>query len=198
MSTAKKTLGKTLTPAQLAEAKALWESGEVTLDDLAARFSVRRETMSRRLKQMGAKKGAKAQENAERVEKEVQEQLVDSAGVLASRIRETKESHYKWSEYLAKAAMGELAKAQKEGRQIATTLPNLKAIEKALQVVEKARSERYAILGLDKDDDDEGDLPDLVIKEMTAEDIEELRVVQAQSPYGEDDPDLEVIEELPE
>ena len=45
-----------------------------------------------------------------------------------------------------------------------------------MNVLTKARMERYAVLGLDKDDYvDEDGLPELVISELTAAQIEELR-----------------------
>lgn len=51
-----------------------------------------------------------------------------------------------------------------------------KALDVAMTTLKKAREERYAVLGLDRDDFVASeDLPELVISELTAEQIEKMR-----------------------
>ena len=165
-----------LTPRQWAEAEALWEAGEVTLDDLAAKFSRDRSAFVRYFKKHGITKGSKAAERKEEVKEAVAAAAIDEATVLASRIRETKEDHYKMSSALAKLVWAEVLTAKKDSRPFAAIKDNLKALDNAMNVLMKARQERFAILGLDKDDYvDEDGLPELVISELTAAQIEELR-----------------------
>ena len=165
-----------LTPRQWAEAEALWEAGEVTLDDLAAKFSRDRSAFVRYFKKHGITKGSKAAERKEEVKEAVAAAAIDEATVLANRIRETKEDHYKMSSARAKLVWGEVLTAKKDSRPFAAIKDNLKALDNAMNVLMKARQERFAILGLDKDDYvDEDGLPELVISELTAAQIEELR-----------------------
>lgn len=165
-----------LTPRQWAEAEALWEAGEVTLDDLAAKFSRDRSAFVRYFKKHGITKGSKAAERKEEVKEAVAAAAIDEATVLANRIRETKEDHYKMSSALAKLVWAEVLTAKKDSRPFAAIKDNLKALDNAMNVLMKARQERFAILGLDKDDYvDEDGLPELVISELTAAQIEELR-----------------------
>ncbi len=165
-----------MTPRQWAEAEALWESGEVTLDDLASRFDKDRSAFVRYFKKHGIAKGSKAAERKEEVKEAVAAAAIDEATVLANRIRETKEDHYKMSSALAKLVWAEVLTAKKDSRPFAAIKDNLKALDNAMNVLMKARQERFAILGLDKDDYvDEDGLPELVISELTAAQIEELR-----------------------
>jgi hypothetical protein len=173
---APKTKHARLTPKQWAEAEALWESGEVTLEDLAARFGKHRSAFSAHFKAKGIEKGKKKEEHKAAVKEEVTKAAIDDATVLAARIKETKEEHYKMAAGLAKLSWNEILLAKSEGRAVSTALNNLKALDAAMTVLKKAREERWAVLGLDRDDAmDEDGLPDLVISELTAEQIEALR-----------------------
>lgn len=165
-----------MNPRQWAEAEALWEVGEVTLDDLAKKFSRDRTVFTRYFKKHGIVKGSKAAARKEEVKEAVAAAGIDEATVLANRIRETKEDHYKMSTALAKLAWAEVLTAKKDSKPFSSIKDNLKALDNAMNVLTKARMERYAVLGLDKDDYvDEDGLPELVISELTAAQIEELR-----------------------
>ena len=165
-----------MTPRQWAEAEALWEAGEVTLDDLATRFDKNRSAFVRYFKKHGIVKGSRAAARKEEVKEAVAAAGIDEATVLANRIRETKEDHYKMSSALAKLVWAEVLTAKKDEKPFSAIKDNLKALDNAMNVLMKARMERFAILGLDKDDYvDEDGLPELVISELTAAQIEELR-----------------------
>lgn len=162
-----------MTPRQWAEAEALWEAGEVTLDDLATRFDKDRSAFVRYFKKHGIVKGSRAAARKEEVKEAVAAAGIDEATVLANRIRETKEDHYKMSSALAKLVWAEVLTAKKDEKPFSAIKDNLKALDNAMNVLMKARMERFAILGLDKDDYvDEDGLPELVISELTAAQIE--------------------------
>ncbi|WKZ86332.1 hypothetical protein N5B55_05100 [Ralstonia pickettii] len=186
-TTAPKSKYARLTPKQWAEAEALWESGEVTLDDLAARFGKNRSVFSNHFAKTGITKGSKSEANKRRVAEEVAKAAISDSTVLAARIKETKEEHYKMATALAKLTWNEILQAKNDARPFSTAMNNLKALDNAMTVLKKAREERYAVLGLDRDDAvDENGLPELVISELTAEQVEALR------SRDEDDIDTEV------
>jgi predicted DNA binding protein len=165
-----------LTPKQWAEAEALWESGEVTLVDLANRFGKHKSAFSAHFKAKGIVRASRKEEHAAAVKEEVKKASIDDATVLAARIKETKEEHYKMASGLAKLSWNEILQAKAAGHAFSTVLNNLKALDSAMTVLKKAREERWAVLGLDKDDGmDEDGLPELVISELTAEQIQALR-----------------------
>ena len=184
-----------LSPKRWAEARALWESGEVTLTMLSEKFDVTRATLQRHFTLRGCKKGSKSHEHEKKVAEEIAKNAVDDASVIAARIRETKEEHYKMASGLAKLTWNEVLQAKKAGSPIATAMNNLKALESAMNVLKKAREERFAVLGLDREDyvDQEG-LPELVISELTADQIEVLRRKQASDDLGDIEED-DVTEE---
>lgn len=176
-----------LTPKQWAEAETLWELGDVALADLASKFGISEQAVSQHMKKKGVKRGKRAAEHAKKVSDEVARQALEDAAVAAARIRETKEEHYKMAAGVAKLTWSEVLTAKQSGAPLATITNNLKALEVATNILAKARVERYAVLGLDKDKEIEDDkLPVLEIAELTQDEIEELR-----------DRDFNEFEELP-
>lgn len=167
---------KHLTAPEWAEACELWRSGSVTLNDLAHRFGKAAETFSRKFKAEGIVKGERVAEMQQQVQATVKKQINDDAAILAKRIRDTKEQHYAMAEGLSKLTWNEITQARQNNQPMAVAQNNLKALQTAAQTLKALREERWAILGLDNPDqitDDE--LPELVISELTQEQIMELQ-----------------------
>jgi hypothetical protein len=159
-----------------AEATALWEQGVVTYAQLAEKFDRHEQSFVQYFRRRGIKKGSGRAKTMAKVESAVEKQLINDAAIIAARIKETKEEHYKMASGLAKLTWSEVLKTKQDGAPIATALNNLKALDSAMSVLKKAREERYAVLGLDRPDAiDENDVPELVISELTADQIETLR-----------------------
>lgn len=173
MTTEKKTLPK---PKQWAEAEALWELGEATRDEIAKKLDVTPTAVTLHMKKRGVTRGSRAEEHRKKIADQVTEAATADAAIYAQRIKETKEEHYKLSANLARMAWEEVANCKKTGAPLSVATSNLKAIEAAVNVISKARQERWAILGLDRPDAvDTNELPALVIEELTADQIEDLR-----------------------
>lgn len=175
-ATAVKPSRKRLSPKQWAEAEALWEAGDITLADLARKFGISPNSIHLHMKRAGIEKGAKAAKHKAKVAEEVTKAATEDATILAARIRETKEEHYKMATGIAKLTWAEVLTAKQNNVPMATIANNVKALDNAMTVLAKARIERFAVLGLDKDHDDDDDgLPELLISELTADQIEDLR-----------------------
>lgn len=173
MTTEKKTQPK---PKQWAEAEALWELGEATRDEIAKKLNVTPTAVTMHMKKVGCVRGSRAEEHRKRVSEEVAEAALSDATVHAQRIKETKDDHYVMASALAKLAWGEIRQAKQDRSPLSVVTSNIKAIEAAMNVIAKARIERWAVLGLDRPDAvDTNELPSLVIEELTADQIEELR-----------------------
>jgi hypothetical protein len=167
---------KRLTARQWASAETLWEAGEASLDDLAKKFSKDKATFKRHFDKHGIKKGSSKEELKKHVTAELAKSAAEDTAIIVSRIKETKEEHYKMAAGLAKLTWAEILKAKQDGLPVSIAINNLKAIDTAMSVLKKAREERYAVLGLDRDDHvDEDGLPELIITELTAEQVQELR-----------------------
>lgn len=192
-----------LTLKQWAEAEALWESGTVIYDDLVKKFGRSISTFERHFKKKGVIKGAKVAVAKKKVEEKLASVAVDDATVTAMRIRETKEEHYKYAALLAKLAWNEILQTKKDSNPVSVAVNNLKALDVAMNVLTKSRTERWAVLGLDRADAiDPDELPELIISELTAEQIQELRDrdlefddAQTNQNLAQGDPDDGVVDE---
>jgi len=186
-----------LSPSQWRRLGALWERGETTTVEISKKYDVTREHVSRKFKQLGFKRGAKVEEHAKTIQKAIEQEVKDDARVFADRIKETKEEHYKQVKLLNQLAMTEIAKAKQDGKEFAVCEPNLKALERAITINSKARQEKYSILGLDKDDAHDSDIPELTIRELTEAEVDDIKMEQEKSGAGDLDP-LEVLEQFVE
>ena len=165
-----------LTPKQWAEAEALWESGEITYEGLAARFGKDKRIFWDHFKANGIVKGSKAAAHKARVAEEVTKAAQEEAALVASRIRETKEFHYNVNDKLGKLVWAEILQARQAGEPVATRFNNLKALELAVSTLKKLREDRFAVLGLDKDEHvDDDSLPSLIVEELTQQQVDDLR-----------------------
>lgn len=174
-----------LRPSQWAIAEAMWMKGEATADELAKKFGVNRSTIHRHMTAKGIVHGSAAEQTRKKVAERVEAAIEDEAAIQAARIKETKDEHYKMAAGLSKLAWNEILKTKQDGAPLAAATANLKAIESAMNVLAKGRQERWAILGLDRPDAvDTTTLPELVIAELTAEQVEELQSRDF-NPYDE-------------
>jgi hypothetical protein len=185
-----------MTVSQRAEAIALWEAGEITLDGLAKKFGKSRQAFIRLFDKEGVKKGSKSAETTKRVTDAVEAGIVDSAAETAKRIRDTKEEHYRMANTLAKLTWKIIADAQAAGQSVGTKLNDMKALQMASNVLKTVREERYAVLGLnEKVHDDDTPLPDLVIRELTEDQIKTMQQTPEGDPDGDFDLELDIVGE---
>ena len=87
-ATATKRRYKRLTPAEWAEAEALWKTGGPTLDELAARFAVTVRALQAHFAKHGIQKGAAAAALASAVEERVLAAALPTEDELSRRIRD--------------------------------------------------------------------------------------------------------------
>ena len=175
-----------LNSAQKAEAIALWKSGAVTLADLEAKFKKDRTTFIRLFKDAGVEKGESKEEVSKKIQASVESSLIGDASQLAERIRNTKEEHYKMASSLARIAWTMLADAKKNNKPIGTLQGDMRSLQMAAQVLKITREERYIVLGVKAEDDNEDrPLPELTVQELTAEDIKRMHAEQLQQTADE-------------
>jgi DNA-binding MarR family transcriptional regulator len=173
--TQNKAKGKRLTEAEWQQIVAIWETGGVRARDIADQFHITAESISRGLKKRGAVYGRHATSAARRLI----EAATDEFEVAARRARETKEDHYKISAYFAKLAAKKIQDAESGKTSYAQADEEIKALLGAMKVNSAARSERWAILGLDREDVFDPDtLPELSIREMTGQEVENVKDAQ--------------------
>jgi len=192
-----------LTAAEKAEAITLWKSGTVTVDDLAIRFKRDRTTFLRLFKESGIEKGSDKAATEAKVKEAVDKLLVDDATILAKRIKDSKEEQFRYIDVIGKLTWDTIRRAKAENRAFATIATDLKALEMGTRIFKMVREEKYILLGIRPEDENEDKpLPELVVQELTAQDIEELhqRSLMADDELGLNDPlgDEELMKDLNE
>lgn len=158
------------TPAEWEEAKAMWEMGAATLEDIAKKFNKSVPGLSRRFSKEGIERGCKKHLINDQINKEI----TDANTRNLRKMIQTKEDHYAWSEVIAKMAMTEVINARKSQKPLGAIMPALKTLATAAKILSSTRVERWEILGLNKEIEDPQDLPQLVIAELTPEQIAEI------------------------
>lgn len=161
-----------MNPTRWAEAEGLWETGEFSLDQLSGRFGVRRETLSRHFTKRGVRKGSKS------AAAQVRAAAVDAAidvNSAAFRAKETKEDHYRWSKALSHLTMKIITEQVKAGESLGAKLMDLKTVDMAQRILTSACDNRYKVLGLDNNDALGDELPELVFREFTGDEVDLIR-----------------------
>lgn len=186
-----------MTPAQWAEARAMWASGEFTAEQIAEKFGVARETLSRRFKKDGVKKGQSAIDK--RVEAEIIEKATKNVDKWAERAEQARESFYKTYEMLHKMTVKTIGDAHR-GAGLFSAQPDLKALQMAASVMDRVRLNQWAVIGLDKESADEEEIPELLIRELTPDEVQRLKTMQnsvkdEEIEVGEADPYLEDLDD---
>jgi nucleotidyltransferase/DNA polymerase involved in DNA repair len=164
-----------LNAAKRAEAIAIWRAGTMTLEELAKKFKVNKRTLTRLFEREGVKKNENEENTKKIVEDALEANLKKEAAIYAERVKDTKEEHYKMSNTLAKLVFSKVVKVEKEGKAVSTIAGDVKALQLAMATIRMAREERYATLGIRADDvAEDKPLPDLIIQELSVEDIQEM------------------------
>lgn len=186
--------GKTLTATEKAQAIALWRAGATTLEDLEKQFHRDRSTFVRLFNKEGVTKGEAREEHEKKVTEAVESVAIGDAAILATRIRESKERSYK----MATAIQGQLfqiaIKAKQEGVSIATYHAEIKAYKDMLTGMKIAREDLWAILELDQEAKNANldELPELVIKELSSDEIKDMHKQMEESAALESSASLDL------
>ena len=198
---------RVFTPKQWSEFEAVYAAGGATYADLVAKHGGSVSMFERHFKKAGIIKGSAIAATKVKIAEKLEVASIDEATVLASRIRETKEQHYTMASNLGKLLWNEVLQTKKDGNPVSVAMMNIKALREVINGLSTVRTEKYSLLGLDRPDAvDPAELPELVISELTAEQIKELRdrdhselddispTVIANGDESEDDDDA-VVEE---
>lgn len=176
---------RSLTVAEKAEAAALWRAGDVTLAQLSERFKKRPETFSKLFARMGIEKGSGAAAAMKRAEEVVTAKAVSEIEQTLHRIAKVKEDHYKMSQMMAVMVFKEIQQAKIAELDIGKLKDTMMVFKLASDVIAHSRKELFQILNVEKHEqkEDESDLPDLTVRELTQDEIGQLQ----DAPLDDDD-----------
>lgn len=161
----------------------LWETGDATLSDLEARYSVSRRALQAHFAKRGIVKGAKAAQMAAAIKEEVFAENLTDIDVTTARAKETREAAYRNAVVVEDLIMAQLAAAQKNPAEALKAAAAIKALSLAAAGL-RIHSLKWKALGLDKDSSLQDEFPVLHIVDLTEAEIQAI-----QSGQGSEDED---------
>lgn len=186
---------KRLTPSVWAEIRALWETGEVTLAELADRYGVRTRTLQAHFDKHGTIKAAKAKEIASVVQAQIYSAMNFDVETRVQLGKEAQTSAYQNAVAIERLVMAQLEEAQKTPENAFRAATAIKTLSLAAQALERVNGIKRSALGLDELVSQE-DLPILEIVELTQEEIERMHQSQEEDDWAVGcDPAHEAISE---
>ncbi|MCC8941037.1 hypothetical protein H8A99_32540 [Bradyrhizobium sp. Arg68] len=169
------------------EIEAHWETGDVNLQELEARYGVSRRALQSRFSKRGLVKGSKAAQIAAAVKERVFEETLPEVDEITSRAKATREAAYQNAVIVEGLIMAQLEAAQKDASQALRAASAIKALSLAAAGLERIHSLKWRALGLDKDSALSDELPILVFEDLTSQ---EIQLMQERDRDGDPD-DLE-------
>lgn len=167
--------GTRLTESEKAEAITLWERGDITYEGLEKRFGRSTTTFQTLFTSRNIVRGSKKEQAAKEMADAVATAANQNAVIYAQRVKDIKEARFKSSENVRKLSTSLIAEARAKGLDMSTQLASMKTIEVYGKILKMAFDEGYLALGVDPNDiGEEKPLPELVVQELTAAQIEEL------------------------
>ena len=164
-----------LSPSVWAEICALWEVGDVTLPDLAECYSVHTRTLQAYFAKHKIIKGSKAAALATSVKEEIYSNGLGDRDLTIQRARETREAAYKNASMVEGLIVGTLNAMQKDPSKTLGLTSKLKALALAAAGLERLHDLKFRALGLDKDLPIHEEMPVLIFRDLSDEEITALQ-----------------------
>src|SRR5450830_74984 len=163
-----------LLPSTWAEICALWEIGDVTLPELAERYSVHTRTLQAHFAKHKVEKGSKAAALAISVKEEIYATGLGDKDLTIQRARETREKAYKNANAVEGLIMATLDAMQKDPSKMLGLTSKLKALALAAAGLERIHGLKFRALGLDKDLPIQDEMPVLTFRDLSKDEINAL------------------------
>jgi hypothetical protein len=175
-----------LSESAWAEARALWEVGDSSLEELTKRFGVSKRALQFHFSKHALSKGSKSSELAAAVEMEVLRRELPDKEILVQRAKNIKERTYANSQAIENLVMAQLDLAKKDPSQAYKAASAMKMLSLAASTLERTHRLTKTALGLDKEPDIGKEFPVLTFRDLSQEDLEEIRAGHADK-WGDDD-----------
>lgn len=157
-----------------AEICALWEIGDVTLVELAERYSVSTRTLQTHFAKHKVEKGSKAAALATSVKKEIYDFGLGDKDLTIERARETREKAYKNACAVEDQIMGTVDAMGNASSKTLGLTSKLKALALAAAGLERIHGLKFRALGLDNDLPIQDEMPVLIFRDLSDDEIKAL------------------------
>jgi hypothetical protein len=167
-------------PLKWAAIESAWKFGKFkSLHELSKEFGVPLNILASRFNSRGIKKSESIEAYDRKVQEEIDKKAKADVKLIVERIKETREEHYRISSNMAKLAWGSVIEAKQTGKPFQALKNDLDALEKAMRIIKMSREERFAVLGVGQEGEENLEtLPELLVSELSEQDIEQLRNAQ--------------------
>lgn len=193
---------KTLNSAQWEEAKLLRQRYGETLDAIAKKFGITPEALHRRFKRHNIVKGAHADLERKAIERRIENVAADNAQEMITKSEMIRELTLNAVNVVTRFSIRRFQETIQEGKSISLIEKDLRTAKIFLEMMEKSKSFSVEILK-EYEKYDEENLPILTIRKLTDDDIETIRIEQAESDeilgeMGDHEDDFEIENEIVE
>ncbi len=182
---------KPLTPLEWTELETMWGSGEYTLSDLADKSGLRPETLSRRFKAKGIAKGSLGM--SETVAKAIEDTAIDKNKERLDKIEKRRDFYDSTASFFAQVTRKTITDQLKAESSLEMIEGDLKALQRASNALAKCFDVSSRALGMDREEIDNDELPQLLIGELTQEQVKQIRHAQSGEAI-EDEEETEALE----
>lgn len=161
---------KRLTEAEWAQAKADYELGKATKQDLADSYGVTRQAIGQGLQARGAVYGSKSkvvEEAAIAASKDDQVKRVEDIGAM-------KEKQRKMVEMVQNLTIKAVTDQVRAGKPIADVHKDISALNKAMATISAGRNELYHLFDLHRDPDGAAETEEFIVSEYSQDEIDAL------------------------
>jgi hypothetical protein len=171
---------KRMSPTEWAQARAFWETGEITLEELAVRFDVTQRALQAHFRKHSTIKGSKAKELATAVQEAVFADIFEDPVALRAKGRDARSAAFENAGRIERLVMAQVDESLKDPANAYRAASAIRALSLAAQAIERTHKIRWAALGLDQAQDSE-ELPELIIRDLTEEELSEIRREQSEA-----------------
>ncbi|MGD0420314.1 MAG: hypothetical protein ABSA68_12170 [Xanthobacteraceae bacterium] len=154
---------------------ALWEIGDVTLPELAERYSVSTRTLQAHFGKREIIKGSKAAAMAAAVMTEVFKSEMSDQGTVTHRAKETRDLAYTNATIIEGLVMAQLSLAQKDPTQAHKAATAVKTLSLAAATLERTQAVKWRALGLDRENALPDEMPVLIFRDLGKDELEALQ-----------------------
>lgn len=168
---------KILSPMEWVELETMWGSGEYTLSDLADKSGLRAETLSRRFKAKGIAKGSLGM--SEVVRSAIADVAIDKNKARLDKIDNRRNFYDTTATFLAQITRKLVADCTRDKKDLAYIEGDLKSLQRASNTLLKCYDVSSRALGMDREEIDNDELPQLLIGELTLEQVKAIRSQQS-------------------
>ncbi len=165
-----------------AEVEEIYALGAATISELSLKYGPAERTIKRHMANAGVKKGSRVKELITSTKRKVLEDAVCEPESFAERFRKHNEETVKIASAIQNRMIREVTRLEEDP--LGATI-RLKALQSAMQITLQTQKIQRTCYGADKENFENEELPELIIRELTPTEMKRLEAKHAASAERE-------------